>query len=638
MELEPEKEQLSPGKTGRIERVYTFIKEADVLQSVAEELVSDVPGAKVVQKIVAKGHNKLLDRVERLECEQQQRDALREIVRMTKQYSKVPKKREALRNLKREMEAEGGPRSLNWFQQKKEDEQFLQSVETKSFMELKEGDKAFVIKDKGEHLKVQVEKWRDDQMGIKKITSGGADGCGWVNRKDVETVRPARELDSDVDGQMCFKMAPEPAPESESGLASKLCDEARPISGWRSLARHIRTVRVWSHQAVHGDTVLEVCTDEIPQEKITVRNIQDESELVTVKQHFVVNVESGEGIALDAYVRSSFVETRPHALEFVKEPATLSIALDRAYESADNLAVMHKAGPDAEWVVLPDRLVLSDGGKRANMHVWSFCTRVVVEHPRIQRPQNNTHEAALLRPLRVNKPARPPSVEPDEGGDAFLTAFAPPEVIPDANDFVVEIVVFSLEYTEQVKESAASHGKIDVGARSIVINKNASVLIRLEVPSDSFEAEDTAETFTWNGHCGKVQFHMACLRGAESRRHLCKAYVEVDEMQTAVLRFELNVVPRDMPSPPVTPPSELTELRTSTTTLLPPLQPGAEHHIFINYRRTHHELADRVRRQLETYGYRCFFDLDPDCGLGVGDFQPQLENSLRGTPNTHCHT
>ena len=53
---------------------------------------------------------------------------------------------------------------------------------------------------------------------------------------------------------------------------------------------------------------------------------------------------------------------------------------------------------------------------------------------------------------------------------------------------------------------------------------------------------------------------------------------------------------------------------------------------FISYRRTHFELADRVRRQLQTYGYRCFFDLDPQSGLGAGDFQTQLERSLRGVP------
>ena len=44
------------------------------------------------------------------------------------------------------------------------------------------------------------------------------------------------------------------------------------------------------------------------------------------------------------------------------------------------------------------------------------------------------------------------------------------------------------------------------------------------------------------------------------------------------------------------------------------------------------DVADRVRRQLDGYGYRCFFDLDPESGLGVGEFQGQLEASLTGVP------
>lgn len=147
------------------------------------------------------------------------------------------------------------------------------------------------------------------------------------------------------------------------------------------------------------------------------------------------------------------------------------------------------------------------------------------------------------------------------------------------------------------------------------------------------QKDTSSRSFKWNGKRATVEFEVACLRRAETRNHLCKALVEVNGVQAAVLRFELNVVSRAMPSPPVSPPSECTELRSATTTLLPPLRPGGGgHHIFINYRRAHFELADRVRRQLQTYGYRCFFDSDPGCGLGVGDFQAQLERSLRGVP------
>ena len=52
---------------------------------------------------------------------------------------------------------------------------------------------------------------------------------------------------------------------------------------------------------------------------------------------------------------------------------------------------------------------------------------------------------------------------------------------------------------------------------------------------------------------GTAQVEVTCLRGAELRRHVCKAVINVDGRRTAILRFRLNVVARQLDSPPVSP-------------------------------------------------------------------------------------
>ena len=53
--------------------------------------------------------------------------------------------------------------------------------------------------------------------------------------------------------------------------------------------------------------------------------------------------------------------------------------------------------------------------------------------------------------------------------------------------------------------------------------------------------------------------------------------------------------------------------------------------IFLSYRRSHSGEARSMKMGLERLGYKVFFDLDRDSGLGVGPFQQQLEQTLANT-------
>ena len=80
----------------------------------------------------------------------------------------------------------------------------------------------------------------------------------------------------------------------------------------------------------------------------------------------------------------------------------------------------------------------------------------------------------------------------------------------------------------------------------------------MDLPRNAFEVEDdqVEDTFEWDGASGSAQFAVACLRGAELRRHACKAVIRINGEIKATLRFTLNVVAK-CSSPPGSPPSEV---------------------------------------------------------------------------------
>ena len=176
-----------------------------------------------------------------------------------------------------------------------------------------------------------------------------------------------------------------------------------------------------------------------------------------------------------------------------------------------------------------------------------------------------------------------------------FSAFAPPEVVP-AKAFLVEVCAFEREYGDEVTQNASQRGKGQVSApkqRPISIMQGARVSIELDLQDTPFTTEQPIEYLDWDGTYATAVFKVKCITGADAGHHVCQAMISViGQSQQISLTFELTVSSRGTDdSPPAsvlsTPPplDELVEVET-TTTQLPELQPGGEHHIFINYRRT----------------------------------------------------
>ena len=146
-------------------------------------------------------------------------------------------------------------------------------------------------------------------------------------------------------------------------------------------------------------------------------------------------------------------------------------------------------------------------------------------------------------------------LEDSVGESAYLKAFAPREIVPDAKPFMITVTSFTLAHAEVVNAEEEGRNKVGVGNKGpLRLRPGALVAVRLEMP-DGFETDGTPDSFTWTGAYGTAQFAATCLRGAELGSHMCKALIDVDDRREAVLHFELNVVERRLGSPPATPPS-----------------------------------------------------------------------------------
>jgi hypothetical protein len=280
--------------------------------------------------------------------------------------------------------------------------------------------------------------------------------------------------------------------------------EAAKAAAVASPARHTHH---WSDQAVFGDSRL-ACSDEslrranISSDKVEMRNLaQDSDELATA-------MKTVHPILL-RFLRSSFVETRPHALEFIDDPALLSVALAKPYENADDLVVLHKSKPSAAWEVLNEEVELSEGGKRASIRVRSFCTRVIVDAAAIPDQQAPLVATRPLPRHRTGFFAGEHSS--DSGGDdddvdrgeldsvpttsdAFFSAFAPHEIMPDGKSFLVEVTMFALEHSVEVTDDAEARGKMKAGARKqLPIAHGEAVSIVLDLPEAFDTDQDVAQ-------------------------------------------------------------------------------------------------------------------------------------------------
>eukprot|EP01043_Picozoa_sp_COSAG02_P060627 COSAG02_NODE_7962_length_2771_cov_1.490269_4_plen_226_part_01 len=143
--------------------------------------------------------------------------------------------------------------------------------------------------------------------------------------------------------------------------------------------------------------------------------------------------------------------------------------------------------------------------------------------------------------------------------DALFSAFAPPEIMPDGHSVLIEVVMFALAYSAEVTVDATARGKTKTSpTRKLPIMLGAEVSIVLDLPEDAFGTDHIeAEVLRWDGTYATAAFEVTCLRHAELRKHVCKAIISVAGVRAAILRFELNVVQRVLPSPPVSPPAEV---------------------------------------------------------------------------------
>ena len=142
---------------------------------------------------------------------------------------------------------------------------------------------------------------------------------------------------------------------------------------------------------------------------------------------------------------------------------------------------------------------------------------------------------------------------------AFFSCFAPADVYPDARFFVLDISAFSSVSKERFIAAARARGLQEAGSRGRLRIPDKGVSIFLDLPRDAFEVQDgqVEAAFEWDGASGSTQFTIACLRSAELRRHACKAIIRINGEEKAILRFTLNVVAKNMSSPPSSPPSEV---------------------------------------------------------------------------------
>ena len=160
----------------------------------------------------------------------------------------------------------------------------------------------------------------------------------------------------------------------------------------------------------------------------------------------------------------------------------------------------------------------------------------------------------------------------------------------------------------------------------------AVVTAMLDLPRDAFETDGQPDSFLWDDAQGTAQFEVTCLRGAQLRRHVCKALINIDGRRTAILRFVLNVVERRLGSPPVSPPSECGgEGLARLPADLPALPPGKRFHFFIcHHQGSGGDQAHLLCKLLEDKGYRVWHDNSQRAD------QRNLQGMKKGVRESEC--
>ena len=219
--------------------------------------------------------------------------------------------------------------------------------------------------------------------------------------------------------------------------------------------------------------------------------------------------------------------------------------------------------------------------------------------------------------------------------NAYFTAFAPPEVMPDEMSFLIEVTMFALEHSVEVTAGAEARGNTETAARQgpVSIEHGAAVSISLVLPEAFVTDQDAAEeVLQWDGLYSWAVFEVTCLRHAELQKHVCKAIISVAGQRVAILRFRLNVVQRVFPSPPASPPTEVqTQELTTLPPNLPPLATGKKWHFFIcHHQGSGGDQAHLLCEWLENEGFRVWHDNSLDAE------HRNLEGMKKGVRESEC--
>jgi|EP01047_Picozoa_sp_COSAG01_P039498 hypothetical protein len=172
---------------------------------------------------------------------------------------------------------------------------------------------------------------------------------------------------------------------------------------------------------------------------------------------------------------------------------------------------------------------------------------------RLRRAQQEQVALQLQHEPEIAEPE--PEIEQPIVSDAHFSAFAPTEVQPEL-DFILEVHAFTLLVKDRVVAEVLERGKAAAGPQRgpFPIPVNHLVTVTVELPEDTFAVDECSDQFLWQGECGNASFAVRCLPGAQARRHLCQATIEVENAtRVATLLFELNVVARNPISPLVSP-------------------------------------------------------------------------------------
>ncbi|CAK9111400.1 Ribonuclease inhibitor (Ribonuclease/angiogenin inhibitor 1), partial [Durusdinium trenchii] len=220
-------------------------------------------------------------------------------------------------------------------------------------------------------------------------------------------------------------------------------------------------------------------------------------------------------------------------------------------------------------------------------------------------------------------------------GPAYASAFGPAKPVVASQTFVVRV---QLSPGDPDKAPQQPDATVRAGVSGpLWLQEGNDVRLTLVLPSDgSFSCDEPTTSFKWHKVLTSESFSVRCEDPGAVGSHMFQCRIESGKLKSKLL-FEIltqtatHAAPRVARAKVV--PSAVGALvakqepRASPDALVQDFV-AAEDNVFISYRRSQIDLADRVRLYLERLGYTVFLDLSPEQGLGAGDFRDQLDAAL----------